>query len=644
MPRTSKRTKKSAKVFHSKAANRVAPEAEDQKQKLLERAEEAYSAVQSVFPRCQRRHDVFLEQVRTTSTECVDVFRSCLVMHHSTHQSVYEYLQACGAFDAALQADSQTAKSPEAPIYVEIIPGHCFNESLLGPVTFICCLQRKLSAFDSIFQDVFSDDPGQLRIKEPPQKFRILKDSTGEACFLPNDLGFMAQFWYVFHALQCIVDTIATHVPKSREYLCEIASLEMIEVLEMYCSCYDGDLLLLKSEEGGEHTDLNEFSVASSDLFSASEFLPFFDDASTILAQFFLIVDMCVGKELSSSAVCRSSDEWKSVVSEAKRMFNPSFYKCDVNEFRRRVVKPALGPIQCQNMKTQNTRHRSKEGKPASHVRIQYIFSSLLLENFEKLCSLLMCCKEFVSNCVTTGIWDKKHMREQRLAHSFRMVIGVIYVAVFNRVITLCDLGYCKLSTNSMQSMCGAHREEFYKTQMLLYSFQDANLHTLSTCLQVDSGKYIECMEELREGLAAKCIVPLKDDRENFFKMLCEDKSMTCDDLLSLQTTVEHLKEVIRSQATPFTLQNLTTQEGSSQVRAEPRKSFASSRSSVDAVGEDVDKHHDQMAGKSCTDTSHTTLDKEPEAAAAELSKCRLNDEQSTTSFRERLKKFLTSD
>ena len=644
MPRTSKGTKKSAKLFHSEAANRVVPEADNQKEELLEQAEKAYSAVQSVFPRCQRRHDELLEKVRTR-TGWVNDFLSYLVTHHSVHHYVYEYLEECGAVDSVLKADHQTATSPEVASYVARIPGRSFHGYVLGPATFISCLQRRLSALDSIFQDVFSDDPGQSEVKVPPPNIRIVNDSTAGVCSLPDDLGFMVEFWYVFHVLQCIVDTIATHVPESRAALQEIASLDMIEILEMYCSCYNGDLLLLKSEEGGEHTDLKEFSVASSDLFSASEFLPFFDDAYTILAQFFLIVDMCVGKEMSSSAVSRSSDEWKSVVLEAKRMFSTSFYKCDVNEFRRRVVKPA--PLQGPDMRKQNTRHRSKASKPTSHVRTQYICSSLLLENFDKLHNLVMCWKDFVSNCVTTGIWDTQHMREQRCAHRLEMIVSAILVAALNRIIILCDLGYCKLSPNSMRRLFRTDSQRLYQNQIRLHSFPDVNLHQKS----IDRGEGIAYPEAISECVMSECIIPLREERESLFRMLCEDKSMTSDDLLSLQTTVEQLKEVTTVPATPLTLQNLTTEEGFSQVRAESRFSFASSCSSADAVASsivhedvEVEQHHDQMADKPSTDTTHSTLDKEAEAAADELSKCKVNAEQSTSSFRERLKKFLTRE
>eukprot|EP00117_Sycon_ciliatum_P006297 scpid101104/ scgid9897/ len=210
MPRTSKGTKKSAKLFHSEAANRVVPEADNQKEELLEQAEKAYSAVQSVFPRCQRRHDVLLEKVRwSTSTECVKEFLSHLITHHSVQYYVFDHLKACGAlnFDSVWQANNQTAESPEIDNYSEGIPGHSSPEYVLGPVTFISCLRRRLSALDSIFQDVFSDAPGQSEVKVPPPNIRIVNDSTAGVCSLPDDLGFMVEFWYVFHVLQCIVDT-----------------------------------------------------------------------------------------------------------------------------------------------------------------------------------------------------------------------------------------------------------------------------------------------------------------------------------------------------------------------------------------------------------------------------------------------------
>eukprot|EP00117_Sycon_ciliatum_P005568 scpid91196/ scgid9463/ len=293
MQRTSKKRKNEGK---QEASADVDPSStESVREYRLEKFEKSCRSVQSVFPACKQRDEEFLGfRFQKNSRIRLGYLRHRYSLHNS-------------GLHSGLTDEAEQQHQGQSSNYRTHIPGFFkfkVDGKTLGPATFIKVLQHRLSTFDGLFQEVFGDEPSGGHVKVPAQSHDVLV--LGKYPLEEHDVqkgfGFMAQFWYVFHRLQDIIDNIAAHVPGSRKHLCQIASMEMVEVLEMYCSCYDGGLLLLKNDEGHEHTDLKEFSVAAADLFNVSEFLPFFDDAYTILAQFFLIVDMCVGKELSSSA------------------------------------------------------------------------------------------------------------------------------------------------------------------------------------------------------------------------------------------------------------------------------------------------------------------------------------------------------
>eukprot|EP00117_Sycon_ciliatum_P026344 scpid90033/ scgid21646/ len=291
MPRTGRKPRKRGKRKASAGVDQSLPESVSQLSG--EQFENACSSVQSVFPACQQRDKEFLGLSCEDKADFQVIY---LLRRYSMH---YLFLHRGNLVDEAAEQSHG-----ESSNYRPHIAGVFEYPVALGPASFIRVLQYRLSEFDGLFEEVFGNEPNGCHVKVPAQSHDVLV--LGKYPLEEHDVqkgfGFMAQFWYVFHRLQDIIDNIAAHVPGSRKHLCQIASMEMVEVLEMYCSCYDGGLLLLKNDEGHEHTDLKEFSVAAADLFNVSEFLPFFDDAYTILAQFFLIVDMCVGKELSSSA------------------------------------------------------------------------------------------------------------------------------------------------------------------------------------------------------------------------------------------------------------------------------------------------------------------------------------------------------
>eukprot|EP00117_Sycon_ciliatum_P011072 scpid85371/ scgid12700/ len=137
----------------------------------------------------------------------------------------------------------------------------------------------------------------------------------------------------------------------------------------------------------------------------------------------------------------------------------------------------------------------------------------------------------------------------------------------------------------------------------------------------VNHENILEVMKECQEYLISMCIAPAGDDKEAFFRLLCEDESVTSASLLSLQTTPKHVKTGITSQVTPFTMHGLTTNGGSPQVRAEPSTSSASSYPSSDAIVAssaavyEVEATCSQMTGIFCTVTSHSALGKEAEVA-----------------------------
>ena len=590
---------------------------------------EACSAVESVFPVCRQRHEVLLEEVRrSNSLDQHNMLLSYISSHYSVHQSIYQHYKCMGT-QSALEADKRT--SDKKTYYVGRIQGLSSDACnvILRPKTFISCLQHILAGFDSIFEDVFSDKPGQCHVKVPPKKFIDLKKIVPGASRLPDDFGFMVEFWCVFHGLQCIVDTIATHVPNSRAALQEIASLDMVNILEMYCSCYDGDLLLLKSDcsEVGGHPFLKECTAASSDLFCASEFLPFFDDAYTILAQFFLIVDMCVGKGASNSDVSRSSDEWKSVVLEAKRMFNPFFYKCDLNAFCRRVVKP--GPPQCSRIHQSIPICECQSGTLWDSDSVRYIFSEVLLEDLERLYKLLEYTHQYASRCVDAGNWYRQHIKEQSVVRDLLKTYSVMLCFVWRHV-SIVRIDYHEL--------CALYSflREWKSDDAINVSnaeMASANMFHIINPLGTSIDFVVKSIEQCKATLKP-IIEHVREDKDTLNRIVTENERITPGYLLAVKDTLGEVLTSITSQAAPFTWQSCTASEVSPQIRENAMSSFVSSCSSADAGStvRNMEKPHRKIRGRwSLVDTD--TLDKGAEAAATTV-----------TSFRDRLKNFLTSE
>ena len=613
----------------------------------VEEFEKACSPVESVFPACQQRDKEFLG----FSFEHTANFRSLYLLRRYSMQYIFPDSDS-------LVDEAEQQPQGENSNYRPLIPG-LFSEPEVaqGQSTFISVLQKRLSTFDGLFEEVFGNEPSRFHVKVPAQFHVVLGNDILEEYGLQKQFGCMAQFWHIFHSLQDIVDNIAAHVPESREHLCQIASMEMVEVLEMYCSCYDGDLLLLKSEEGHEHTDLKEFSVASSDLFNVSEFLPFFDDAYTILAQFFLIVDMCVGKELSSSAVSRSSDEWKSVVLEAKRMFNPSFYKCDVNEFRRRVVKPV--PLQCPHVQPSKTEHQSMSVKPSPPspppppsppgpppcISTHFICSALLLQNLEKMFAVIQLCVSFVSVSAAneSGRFESESTQPTSVVHRLYQDAAVMFYAVFRRICILFDLGYytgsCQLQKCTLPS---GGRDDVDGAFSLLYQFSsyDKDLwvvdgDSVDSVLLGVANRMMNCIKKIYSYL--------EHDIAEYSKMLGECTAVLPADQSSVGRYLEHVREAVRRPAEPFHPRNETTASSYPQLKAKSSSSKCASScaASIDVLLTEFCRLF--KAEKLGMDSASTALDKEAENAAAEQNECSLARGHSSVPHREKLRKCLSS-
>ena len=547
--------------------------------------ENASSSVQSVFPGWRQRDKQFL---RFHSKYKPDFRLMYLLCRYSMHYLVHEAEQQS-------QGENSNYRPHIAGVFEFPVP--------LGPAPFIRALQCRLSEFDGLFEEVFCNEPSRWHVKVPAQSHLVFRNDILEKHHLQKEFGCMAQFWHIFRSLQDIVDNIAAHVPESREHLCQIASMDMVEVLEMYCSCYDGDLLLLKSEGGGEHTDLKEFSVAAADLFSVSEFLPFFDDAYTILAQFFLIVDMCVGKELSSSAVSRSSDEWKSVVFEAKRMFNPSFYKCDVNEFRRRVVKPV--PLQCPHVQPSKTKHQSMSVKPPppsppspppspsspspSCIRIHYICSALLLENLEKLLAVIQYCDSVVVHFTESGKFESESSKPISVVHRLYRDATVMFYAVFRRILILFDLGHYTRSVSCHLEICTLPSISHFDVLngfSLLYHLQSYYRGYCS--IGRSSGVLLNIADDWKLLRAIKDIKSFAEhDIEEYSKMLGKCKAVLPGDHSSIDSYLKHVEETVRRPAAPLHPRNETT---ASTLFHEDSATRAADCSSANDIQEQVKK------------------------------------------------------
>ena len=628
MPRTTKKPKKKGKRKASAKVNRSLHESECELSG--EQLEKACSAVQSVFPGCQQRDKEFLG----LSIEYKPDFR--LIYLHRRYSMHYLFLLFGNLVD---EAEEQSHS--ESSNYRPHIPGFFEGDKTLGPATFIHVLQRRLLTFDGLFEEVFGNQPSRSHVKVPAQSHLVLGNDILEEYGLQKQFGCMAQFWHIFHSLQDIVDNIAAHVPESREYLCQIASMEMVEVLQMYCSCYDGGLLLLKSEEGGEQTYWKEFSVASSDLFSVSEFVPFFDDAYTILAQFFLIVDMCVGKELSSSAVSRSSDEWKSVVLEAKRMFNPSFYKCDVNEFRRRVVKPV--PLQCPHVQSSKTEHQSTSVKPPppSCIPVHFICSVLLLRNLEKMFGVIEHCDSVVSDCAVLTTFETESSQLISVVHRISQDATVMFYAVFRRIFMLCESGHCTESCQLRKcTLSSGGRNDVHTGFGLLYllSSYDKDLWFVDG----DSEDFLYGMTLDLIDTIAKIKVYVENDIAEYSKMLGEDKAMLPADHFSVARNLQQAEEAVRRPAAPLRPQNEVTASSCPVLSA---KSSSSNSASSYAASADAATEFCRlfMAEKLGLDSVRTTSDKEAESVAAEQSECSLVSGHLSAPYREQLRTYLSS-
>ena len=634
MPRTTKKPKKKGKRKASAKVNRSLHESECELSG--EQFEKACSAVESVFPSCQQRDKEFLG----LSCENTANFQLIYLLRRYSMQ----YLLP---LDEDLAREAEQQPQVENSNYRPHIPGFFEFEVAHSPSTFIRFLQQKLSAFDCLFQEVFGNKPSRFHVKVPAQSHLVLGNDILEKNHLRKDFGCMAQFWHIFRSLQDIVDNIAGHVPGSREHLCQIASMEMVEVLEIYCSCYDGGLLLLKNDEGHEHTDLKEFSVAAADLFNVSEFLPFFDDAYTILAQFFLIVDMCVGKEVSCSAVSRSSDEWKSVVLEAKRMFNPSFYKCDVNEFRRRVLKPV--PLQCPHVQPSKTEHQSMSVKPSpppppspSCIRIHFTCSALMLENLQKMLAVMQHCLIHESERAKSYGFERRELTQPiSVVHRLYQDSAVIFYAVFRRFFILCDLGYytgsCQLQKCTLPSDVRGYVHTAFS---LLYKFcsYDGDQWTLDgdsdgLLLGVTTGMQ-KCITTIRSYLA--------HDIAEYSKMLGECAAMLPADHRGKEWNWKHVKEAVRKPAAPLHPQKEPTAPSCQVLKAESSssKSASSYAASADAATEFCRLF---MAEKLGLDSASTTLDKEAENVGAEQNECSLASGHSSVPYREQLRKYLSN-
>ena len=636
MPRTGRKPRKRGKRNASAGVDQSLPESVSQLSG--EQFENACSSVQSVFPACQQRDKEFLGLSCEDKADFQVIY---LLRRYSMH---YLFLHRGNLVDEAAEQSHG-----ESSNYRPHIAGVFEGDMTLGPAAFIHVLQQRLSTFDGLFKEVFGNEPSRWHVKVPSQSHLVLGNDILEKHHLQKEFGCMAQFWHIFRSLQDIVDNIAAHVPESREHLCQIASMEMVEVLEMYCSCYDGGLLLLKNDEGHEHTDLKEFSVAAADLFNVSEFLPFFDDAYTILAQFFLIVDMCVGKELSSSAVSRSSDEWKSVVLEAKRMFNPSFYKCDVNEFRLRVVMPL--PLQCPHVQPSKATHQSMSVKPPppspplsppSCIHIRYICSALLLQNLDKMCGVIQHCasvgKQFAKS---DGLSESGSTELISVVHRLYQDAAVMFYAVFRRIFILCDLRYytgsCQLQKCTLPS-CG--RDYVDTSFSLLYHFSsyDKDLWLLNG----DSDDLLEYVTRVM----LKCIVNVKSyvehDIAEYSKMFGDCKAMIPADHRSIERYLKHVEEAVRRPAAPFHPQNETTASSGPVRKSESSSSECASSyaASADAAAEFCRLF---MAERLDLEATSTTLDKEAENVGAEQNECSLASGNSSAPYRERMRSYLSS-
>eukprot|EP00117_Sycon_ciliatum_P028605 scpid72094/ scgid22951/ len=330
-------------------------------------------------------------------------------------------------------------------------------------------------------------------------------------------------------------------------------------------------------------------------------------------------------------------------------MFNPSFYKCDVNEFRRRVVKPV--PLQCPHVQPSKTEHQSMSVKPPppspplsppSCIHIRYICSALLLQNLDKMHSMSQCCISAVALSEESGRFQKsKFSKPISIVHRLCMDTSVMFYAVFRRIFILCDLGYytesCQLRKFTSSSI---GRDEVHNAYSLLYMLcsHDKDWWLVAGDLDNFLLRWVSVMVDT----IVKIRSYVEHDIAEYSRILGNCKAMLPADHSSVERYLKHVEEAVRRQAAPFHPQHETTATVSScSPRAESTSSKCASSyaASADAAAEFCRLF---MAERLDLEATSTTLDKEAENVGAEQNECSLASGNSSAPYRERMRSYLS--